>query len=61
MSEDTAAQIQALTERVAELERRAAVHEQRLEDAVRLHEILLDAGNPPPVRRRRRTHLRAVE
>ena len=60
MNADTG-EFRALAERVAELERRAAEHDQRIDDAVRLHELVLGAGNPPPARRRRSTHLRSVE
>jgi hypothetical protein len=63
MNDDTAMcqQLADLTKRVGELEQRATVHEQRLDDAVRLREIFENAGNPyPPVPQPRRRHLKAV-
>jgi hypothetical protein len=53
MNED----IRALAERVAELERRAAENEQRIDDAVRLREIFDGTAQPRP----RPRHLKAVK
>ena len=53
MNED----IRALAERVAELERRAAENERRIDDAVRLRDILNGTAKPRP----RPRHLKAVE
>jgi hypothetical protein len=61
MSDDTAAQIRALAERIDQLE-------QRVEDYNRIEEIMRRAGMPEPVREaagraveRGHRHLKAVE
>jgi hypothetical protein len=65
MNVDTG-EFRALTERVAELEQRVAAAQRMAEDAVRLNEIIRDAGNPNPAHAShlpapRPRHLKAVE
>jgi hypothetical protein len=56
MNVDTG-QFRALAEHVAELERRLAENERRIDDAVRLREIFDGTAEPRP----RPRHLKAVE